>query len=374
MNVTLPKEKLYTGLKIVERVVGKSLNLPILNNIYLEASKNFLNLKSTDLEIGINWWGLAKVEKEGSVVVPSKILTSFIGFLPEKPINLKLEKMDLKIFCENYQTSIKCLSPKEYPIIPETQESFKSQINNKEFIEGLESVIDYISLSTTKPEISGIYFGFKKNQLILTATDSFRLGEKKINLKEELKKEFSFILPNKTARELINILKIREGLINFYYSPTQVTFEVFSEEVKHPEIQIVSRLIEGDYPKYQEIIPKNYTTQILLPKQEFLQQLKSASLFSNKINEIKININSKDKKIFIYSQNPELGEFKSFLPCQIKGEDLTTSFNWRFIIEGINNIKTPEIIFELNGEDGPGVIKPLNDDSFIYLVMPIKTS
>jgi len=112
----------------------------------------------------------------------------------------------------------------------------------------------------------------------------------------------------------------------------------------------------------------------LLPKQGFLQQLKSASLFSSKINEIKIKIDSRDKKIFIYSQNPELGEFKSFLPCQIKGKDLTTSFNWKFLIEGINNIKTPEIIFELNGEDGPGVVKPLNDDSFIYLVMPIKTS
>jgi len=374
MNVTLPKEKFYTGLKTVERIVGKSLNLPILNNIYLEASKNFLNLKSTDLEIGINWWGLAKVEKEGSVVVPSKILSNLVGFLPEKPINLQLEKLNLKISCENYQTNIKCLSPEEYPIIPKTQESFKIQFDSKRFVEGLESVIDYISLSTTKPEISGIYFEFKKNQLILATTDSFRLGEKRINLKEDIKKEFSFILPNKAARELINILKTKEDLVNFYYSPTQVTFEIFSEEVKHPEIQIVSRLIEGDYPKYQEIIPKKYITQILLPKQGFLQQLKSASLFSSKINEIKIKTDSKNKKIFIYSQNPELGEFESFLPCQIKGKDLTISFNWRFIIDGINNIKTPEIIFELNGEDGPGVIKPLNDETFIYLVMPIKST
>jgi DNA polymerase-3 subunit beta len=212
----------------------------------------------------------------------------------------------------------------------------------------------------------------------MAATDSFRLGEKKFLSETPFgEKEYSFILPQKTCKEIINIFGEKEGKLKIYFSPNQIMFESSMKEIPHPQIQLVSRLIEGEYPNYQEIIPKKYQTQIILERNELLNQIKLASLFSGKINEVKIKVDPKNQKLEIFSQNPELGEYQSFLPAQIKGEEVEISFNHRFLIDGLLNItptslKSLEIIFELNGEDGPAVLKPLNDQTYLYVVMPIK--
>jgi DNA polymerase-3 subunit beta len=375
MKVTLLKEKLNEGLKVVERIIGKSLTLPILNNILISTEKNFLNLKATDLEIGINWWSFAKIEEEGKIVVPTRLLSDFINLLPEKQIELEKKDLILKISCDNYQTQIKGFLPEDFPIIPKIQETDTVLVDINSFCQGLEQVVGLATSSTTRPEISGVYFLFQKDLIIMAATDSFRLGEKKIFSETPLtQKEYSFILPQKTARELINIFGEKNGQLKIYFSPNQIMFEILMPETPHPQIQLVSRLIEGEFPNYQEIIPKKYETQIITSKNEFLNQIKLASLFSGKINEVKFTVNPKNQTIEIFSQNPETGEYKSSLPGKIKGQEITISFNWRFIIDGLLNIKSPEVIFELNGEDGPGVLKPEGDQSYIYIVMPIKAS
>jgi DNA polymerase-3 subunit beta len=146
------------------------------------------------------------------------------------------------------------------------------------------------------------------------------------------------------------------------------------EETKHPQIQLTSRLIEGEYPNYQEIIPKKYATQIVLQKNEFLNQVKSASLFSGKISEVKIKTNSKKNEIGVFSQNAEIGEYQSSVPAKIKGQDAEISFNYRFLADGLANIKSSEVVLELNGDSGPGVLKPVGDPTYVYVVMPIKAT
>jgi DNA polymerase-3 subunit beta len=216
----------------------------------------------------------------------------------------------------------------------------------------------------------------------MTATDSFRLGERKLFLESSPKeeaalssKEYSFILPQKAAKEIINIFGEKQGQIKVYLSPNQVMFECLLVETPHPQIQLLSRLIEGDYPNYQEIIPKKFETQIILGKNEFLNQIKIASLFSGRISEVKFKVDPKNQKLQIFSQNPELGEYKSLLSGKIKGEPFEASFNHRFLIDGLLNIKSSEVIFELNkktdGKIGPGVLKPVGDETYIYVVMPM---
>jgi DNA polymerase-3 subunit beta len=381
MKLIILQEKLKEGLNIIERITSKSLTLPILNNTLIKTEKNFINLSSTDLEIAILWWDLAKIEKEGKIVVPSRLLSSFINLIPNKPINLEIENLNLIVKSENYKTQIKGYNPDDFPIIPVIKEEKFFSIENSTFCQSLSQVVDFTNPSLTKPEISGIYFNFKKDLITITATDSFRLGEKKIFLENFRKEksslldfEYSFILPHKTAREILNIFGEKEGELKIYFTPNQVMFELPMEEVKHPKIQIISRLIEGSFPNYQEIIPKKYETEIILNREEFLNQVKLASLFSGKINEVKLKINSKNQQIEISSQNPEVGNYNSFLSGQIKGQSLEISFNHRFLIDGLSNLKNQKIIFELNGEEGPGVIKPIDDPGYIYLVMPIKTS
>ena len=162
MKTIILKEKLKEGISVVERVAGKSLNLPILNNILLSVEKNFLNLTATDLEIGINWWSLVKTEKEGKIALPSRVLSSFVNFLPNKPVNLEIKDLSLKIECENYQTSIKGFNSEEFPIIPSVSDEEEIIMPSKIFCQNLSSVVDIASYSSFKPEISGIYFLFQK--------------------------------------------------------------------------------------------------------------------------------------------------------------------------------------------------------------------
>jgi len=376
MRLLILQEKLKEGLNIIEKISSKSLTLPILNNVLLSTEKNFLNLTATDLEIGINWWILIKIEKEGKITIPSRLFLNFINLLPNKKIKLEVQNNNLLIECENYKTQIKGISAEDFPIIPKIDQGESVLIKSASLCQGLAQVVDIPVLSTTKPEISGVYFVFNKNLITLATTDSFRLGEKRIFLKDNfsLKKEYSFILPQKTAKEIINIFREKDAEIRVYFSTNQVMFEYLMPETKHSQAQLVSRLIEGEYPNYQEIIPKKYTTQLRVDRMEFLNQIKTASLFSGKINEIKIKADPKDNKIEIFSQSAEIGEYQSEVRGKVKGEPVNISFNHRFLLDGFLNIKSSEVIFELNNESGPGVLKPVGDDSYIYVVMPIKTT
>ena len=374
MIIKILQSKLREGLNIVERITIKSLTLPILNNILIKAEKNFLTLFSTNLEIGISWWGLAKVEEEGEIVVPAKILSSFVGLLNEEPAKLKTEERNLIIETERYATKIKCLSPEEFPILPKISTPEMLTVDSSSFCESLNQVVQIPILSSTRPEISGIYILFQKNLIKLVATDSFRLGEKKIFLKEPLSllKEYSLILPQRTAKEIINIFGEKKNGLKIYLSPNQIIFESQMEETPHPEIQLISKLIDGEYPDYQSILPEKFATQIILNKNEFLNQLRVASVFASKINEVKLKIDIKKERIEILSQNPDLGEYRSSLFAKIKGKEIEISFNFRFLIGGLLNIQSSEVILELNSAEDAAVLKGVDNPSYLYLVMPIK--
>ncbi len=377
MKLSIPQEKLKKGLAVVERIASKSLTLPILNNVLLSVEKNLLNIAATDLEIGIRWWGLAKAEKQGKITVPSNILSSFVGLLPNQKINLDEKENVLSVSCGDRKTQIKGLPADDFPIIPRIGEGETVSLDAPAFCASLSQVADIVSYSTSRPEISGVFLSFQKDLLTMAATDSFRLAEKKVSLKKNktpLKREYSLIVPQKTAKEIINIFGEEEKTIKVYFSPNQVMFESLMEETDHPRIQVISRLMEGEYPSYQEIIPESYKTQAVLNKTEFLNQIKAASLFSGKTNEINVKTDSKKEKIRIVSQSSEIGEYNSEIKAEIKGKAVDVAFNHKFLLDGLAKIKSSEIIFEFNEDSGPGVIKPVGDNTYIYVVMPIKAS
>lgn len=376
MKLIILKNILKNGVGVVERISSKSFTLPILNNILFSAEKNFLRLSATDLDIGINWWSLAKIEKEGSIAIPAKVLSGFINSLPEKPVNLESKDQSLKVLCDNYQTCIKGFSTEEFPIIPKLNEGEFITLNSKSFCQNLNQVAGFSSVSNVRPEISGVYFSFQKKSLILAATDSFRLGEKKIilNSQQGITKDSSFILPQKAAREVINIFANQEGELKICLNPNQVLFETKLKEVPHPYVQLISRLIEGDYPNYQEIIPKQYETKVVAQKGDLINQIKSASIFSGKINEIKLKVDSKQKRLDIYSHDSDIGEYKSFLSVQAEGKDIELSFNYKLLSDGLANAEGNEIVLEFSSQDGPAVLKSKGNDTYLYLVMPIKTN
>ena len=373
MNFTILAKELKKGLSFTEKITGKNLTLPILNNLLIEALPNFLKISSTDLEVGIEWWGHCKTEKEGSIAVPAKFISQLVGVLPEEKIDIKTKGNTLLIEGKNIKTQIKGFSSEEFPIIPKFLKDIYIEMDGKKLKDGLISVVDMVSTSQVKPEISGVYFSFSKGSIKLVATDSFRLAEKTIkdDFKNLFEKEINFILPQKTTRELINILPEEEGeKIRIYFSESQVMFETFLPNSTHPEINLVSRQIDGEYPSYEEIIPKTSKTKIILNKDEFVKQIKMAGLFGGKTNEVLIKVG--ENNIEIKSQDDEIGESELSISAITEGDEAKVSFNYRFILDALTNIKSSEISFEMQGNDRPALIKPVGDASYLYVVMPIR--
>jgi DNA polymerase-3 subunit beta len=378
MNFTILTKELKKGISLTEKITGRNLTLPILDNVLIEVLPNFLKISSTDLELGIQWWGLCKTEKEGKIAIPAKLLNQVVSALPEEKVTIKEKNNTLLIEAKNYKTQIKGMSADDFPIIPNFSRDLFIEINSGKLKEGLMSVVNIASVSQIRPEISGVYFSFEKDTVKLVATDSFRLAEKILSFgnkggyKNTFKETVSFILPQKAAKELINILNDEEKDIKIYLSESQVLFETYLAGMDHQEINLISRQIEGEYPSYHEIIPKEAKTKITVNKDEFNKQIKTAGIFGGRTNEVVLKMDPKDKEIEIYSQDSEMGESTLNLPSKIEGNDLKVSFNWKFIIEGLDNMKASEVTFEMQGNDGPAVIKPIGDSSYLYVVMPIK--
>lgn len=365
------QENLKQGLNIIERIIGKNLSLPILNTVLIETQKNLIKLCSTDLEIGISCWIAGKIEKEGSICVPVKILSNYVNSLPNKKIEISSKENKLNLKCENYQSLIAGFSPEDFPIIPQIKEKEFISLNSFELCRGLSKVIGAAALSETKPEISGISINFKKDFIKFVATDSFRLAESTIFLEKSENPEKSLIVPAKTIQEVIRIFgepSQEKADLNLYSNPNQI---LFSRDTL-PKIQLISRLIEGEYPNYEEIIPKDFLTKILIDKQELIQHIKIASLFTSRTNDMKVKVDPSKKSVEFSSSSPDTGENKSEISAQIEGEETEITFNCKYLIDGLTNIDEAEVIFELNGEEKPGVLRPYKKKDFLYILMPIK--
>jgi DNA polymerase-3 subunit beta len=374
MKVEILKENLKNGLSIVEKIVGKNLSLPILDNVLINTEENFLSLSSTDLETAIKLWILTKIIKKGKVVVPAKFLSNLVSLLPNEKITLEEKKQGLYVECKSFKNQVQGFNPEEFPLIPEFKDAEFLEVDNKKLCQGLSQIVDVASPSQSRPEISGIYFVFSKNTIKIVATDSFRLAEKTITLESPVSRDISFILPQKPTKEIINILSEKEGRVKIYFSANQTMFEFPMKEAAHPQVQVVSRLIEGEYPNYQEIIPTKFKTHIIIKRDEFLNQIKAASLFSGKINEVKIRTDEQNKEVQISAQDPDIGESNSSILAKIEGEPIEVSFNHKFLIDGLLNIKSSEVMFDISKEEGPCVLKPVGDNSYLYVVMPIKAN
>lgn len=374
MEIVGLQENFKKGLNTVQNIIGKNLTLPILNNVLLTVEKKRLRLISTDLEIAITHWISCKVKKEGEITIPAKLFGDFMNNLPNKKIEMKTKNDLLQIKCENFESTIKGISSKEFPIIPKIKGNPIMKIDALKFKQALSQVVNFTSLSDIRPEISGVYMNFNSKQIKLVTTDSFRLGEKTISLKGVLsarenksgdKKQV--IIPLRTAQELIRILaeQSKEELIEVLIEHNQIMFRTL-------DTQIISRLIEGTYPNYEQLIFKQFETNLVLNKNEFLNVVKITSLFSSKINDLRLKAMPKKSLVEISAQDAEVGENISNLKGEMKGKEIEIIFNHKYLLDGLNNIDSDKVMLGLNGETNPGILKPVGDPSYIYVIMPIK--
>jgi len=370
MKLSSLQENLKNGLTIVSHVAGKNINLPILNNAMIEAKNGNIKLITTDLELGVVCTIRGKVEKEGAFTVDSKIITDYISLLPNKKADIEKKGSELIISCGNHKTKIKGQSAEEFPLIPSVEKKDGYKFNIGDFKEALSQVVFAVSNSESRLELSGVYFSFDEKKLTIAATDSYRLAEKTIDIKnnKNIKKQ-KIIIPAKTIQEIIRITankNIEKDEIEVFVSENQILF-VFDNT------EIVSRLIEGQYPDYRQIIPSNTKTKITVNKKELVRAVKAAALFSKTgINDINLDFPQGKNIIVISSASGQTGENTSDVPAEVSGNDNGVVVNYRYILDGLNNIESDMLNIEVIDANTPCLIKPEKQKNYVYIIMPIK--
>lgn len=382
MKVYLLKDNIERGLSVVERITPKTHTLPILGNILLETEKNHLKLSGTDLDTAVCYWVLGKIEQEGKITVSAKLLSDLIHAFTEQKIVLEVKQNTLFLYGENEKVQVVGQHPEEFPVIPSVTQENSLEINCELLSTSLSSVIDFVSPpQSTRQELTGVYWKIHPEGITFAATDTFRLAEKQmlfssmVNKKRFQDKEYSFIVPARILRELLSFCQNeKRGTIKMNISSHQIAFEYIGEEPSDPRAQFLSRLLEGDFPSYQEIVPKSYDTNVSFAKERFIGLLKTASVMSPKTNEIILRISPKKKGIEIESKSLDKGEYHSFLGADCKGEELEIHCNWRFLLGGLVPMESTEIFGGFQKNEKPIIFRPQNDASYLYIVMPMRSS
>ncbi|HMO78756.1 MAG TPA: DNA polymerase III subunit beta [Candidatus Paceibacterota bacterium] len=365
MKLEINKEKLANLLSKVEKIASKNSTLPALACLLFEFSENLLKIKATNLDISIIVSLKIKNDLDKTILVPASILSSFILNLPKNDsyLNFDFSSNNLKITSQTTDTVIKTQSPEDFPEIKLEKPSKSFKIDSGDLINGLSSVWYSTAVSIIKPEFSSVYVYHDDGDLVFVGTDTFRLAEKKIKVKNSETFE-SVLIPYKNVSEIIRVLDDLDEQIELCFKDDQLI--IISEK-----ITLISRVVEGNFPDYKQIIPKEVKTEIQVLKEDLATVLRVSNIFADKFNQIYFSILPKENIFQINSNSNDVGETKNILKSKITGEDLAISFNSKYITDSFSSIKSDSIDMKFFGNDKPMIIQPSNDKSFMYLVSSI---
>lgn len=367
MKFSCTKENLNQGLTIVGHVANRTPNLPILQNILIKAGDGQIQLFATNLEIGIQATIRGKVDEPGEFTLPAQLFSNYVNLLASERIDCQLMDKELSVTAGKQHTMIKGEAATEFPILPEIDQAHTFILSKVELELALQRTVIAASLDSTRPEIAGVLFQFSSQQVLLAATDSYRLAESKVTLQTEVPDtDMKIILPYRSAQELARVLQtVTSETITVYATENQFACSL-------PEVQFISRIVEGNFPDYQAIIPQTGITTILVNTKDLARAVKGAALFSKEgINDVQLTFSAVQQVIELKSVNARLGENSSSLAATITGADVTTLFNYRYLIDGLQQIITPQVRIVVNDPMAAVGFYP-ETTGYVYIVMPIK--
>ena len=379
MKVLCTQENLNKALSIVGKIINKNTTLPILNNVLLKTEKGRLKLISTNLELGVDYRVGGKIEEEGEITVPTKLFANFISTIPSGNVEMKLKGDVLSVKCGGYKTNIKGIDAKEYPLTPKIEMKPIFKIKSADFKQALFQVLPSVSNSESRIEITGVFMDLSKldkNKLVLVATDSYRLAEKTLELEKEsvdkevldlLKDVKSVIIPKNTIQEIVRDLDNENEVVEVTISENQILFNFGNASV-------ISRLIEGKYPDYKQIIPSKFESEVKVGIDEAVNAIKVASLFANiSSNSIELKLFPELKVLEINAETSDVGSNSSKVSAEISGKKLDVVYNYRYLIDGFNSLSGDQAILKINGEGMPTILTSNADKSFLYVIMSIRS-
>ncbi len=365
------KTKIEVAIQKASRISGKHLTLPVLACVYLEASdQDKLIIKSTNLDIGLEIDLKVKVLESGSMAVPANILVGTLSSMKEENLVFESVENNLKIISGKNSALIKTLPHEDFPSIPkldfsenEKTKNRKIKIDCSNLVLGFKSVWYSASNSNIKPELGSVFIYGGDTGLVFVSTDSFRLAEKRVNTK--INGDFQQILiPSKNALEALKLFEEYNGDIDIVFEKNQAAFVAGN-------IYMVSRLVDGSFPDYKQIVPKSFEGSAIVLKADLINAIKASNIFSGPLNQVKLKLNIKEKSVQIESKNNEIGEYKESVKANVSGSDLELSFNSKYIADCMQSISDDSLTLGFGGAGKPLSISGSSDKSFLYIVMPM---
>lgn len=363
MKFEIAVEKLHSAIDAANRITLRNGTLQALTNILLVITKGILKVRATNLSLGVEFTLPIKSEGEGVVSVDGKTLSTFLNTIQKnKKVSFELQDQTLKISSGSSKTLLKTYPYDDFPTLPSLQGE-EILLPKKEFISGIRSTVFAAAVSDIKPEIASVYITKDGNTLTFAATDSFRLAEKKESV-SKLPDFDGILIPQKNIIEIAKILEDISGNISCIIGENQITLSVDG-------IYITSRIVNGSFPNYTEIIPKTFETEVITLKQDLITLLKSAQIFSDKFNQVTFTVNPQEKKCECIAKNTNIGEFTGELEGKIQGDPVSISFNQKYLLECLQSIPQDSITLGFNGPQKAIVVRGASFTAFTYLLMPM---
>ena len=364
MKIEVIKDKLSSAIGKAQRLAGKHLSLPILSHLLLIAKKGSLTVRSTNLEMGVEYTLPVKVEKEGVIAVPAGVFSSFISNLGSvKGITLEVINEKLTVSAEGARATINGSNSDDFPTIPKA-EGATFTMDPQMLLKGLKAVHYAGAIGNLKPELSSVYLYHDNEELVFVATDSFRLAEKRIPLRKTASAFQSVLVPIKNVAEIIRMLEEEKDEIRMSVGKGQLSIEGAG-------FLATSRLVEGSFPDYRQIMPKTSVAEAVVLKEDLISSLKLTTLFSDRFNQLHVHLDPKKKLFELSAKSAEFGESNSAISAALSGDALQGNFNHRYIADSLQAILADSISFKFSGENKPLLIGGVGEGSFRYLVMPM---
>lgn len=366
MKCEISFEKLKQAISLTERVAGKHATLPILSCIFVDIKKGGAVVKSTNLDVGVEVEIPVKSDGDGVFAIPAHTISAFLSQVNTKEQIVKLETAgnNLHISLAKSRGVIKTLPPEDFPTIPVIADGKSVTLPTDILIKGFRSVWYSASVSNVKPELSSIYIYRDAENAVFAATDSFRLAEKRVPLPKGSVIE-DMLVPFKNTLEIVKMLDVAGPTVTMRSNKNLVSFEANG-------IRMTSRVIDGVFPDYKQIIPKSFSTEAVILKQDLINTIKVSSVFADTFNQIHMVVDPKKKVFEVDTKNNDVGENKSQLDAAITGDPVEINFNSKYISDSFQSIDADSVSLQFNGKNKPLVIKPVSgDQTFLYLVMPM---
>ncbi len=373
MRLSCLQENLNRGLSLVGRAAATRTTLPITNNILLASDQSRLKLAATNLEMAISCWIGAKIEEEGAITVPARLLTEFISSLPNDKIDISLSPRSktLKLKCARFEARISGVDAKDFPPIPKIEDGVSTKVEADALRQAIGQVVFAAAIDESRPVLTGVDAEFDGELLTLAAADGFRLAVYKLPLAEPVKPKAKVIIPARTLSELNRLATDQEEAITITADTNkgQILFRL-------KNIELVSQLVQGSFPQYSQLIPQSYTTRAVVDVSQFQMATKTAAIFARDGGGIVRLVMTPGSgtapgRLTVSARSEEIGDDVGEIDATVEGEEAKIAFNGKYLTDVLGVLREQQVALEVTTASSPGVIRPVGVDNYIHVIMPM---